>query len=496
MIIHYLRKIIPHNSPVRLWYTRIKNVISGIVIPVKKSDLQNMQIIGVTGTDGKTTTVEMIAHILNELKIPNISASSYAIKMNGKILKMSKRTTSSAYETRKILRQAIQNKIKVIVIEVSSHSLVQWRLFGIKFDVAILTNITHEHLNFHKTIENYANAKKLLFTKYLKNNGIAILPTNDAFGKKWLHTLNTPCTFTFTKNNLMCLFKSLIPTMCQRHIAHAHAYDFQKHIRLFLCPFLKFLNDELPNTLPYSPEHLGAYTDTYGTVFLYNNHQYTLPMLGNYNAGNALAAAIAINALRIPKNYYNQTKTKTQQNTISTHDSLMALENFEGVPGRMQIVPHKTLTCIVDFALTEKAMSSALSTAGEIAKSGKVILVFGASGGQHDASVHPGLAKSAALGSDIAIVTDDEPYDGDPDKIRSNLIKYIKNTLQENPDHTCEYHNIADRKEAIRKAISLAKNGDVVIVTGMGHYTSRTVNGKEVPWSDYEAVKDALLELS
>lgn len=445
-IIAYIRKIIPHNSPIRLWYTRIKNALSGIFVPIKKSDLQHIKIIGVTGTDGKTTTVEIISHILHELNIPHISASSYAIKQNGKVLSMSKRTTSSAYAIRKLLRTAIETDSKVLVLETSSHSFIQWRLWGIRFDVAVLTNITHEHLNFHGTIENYANAKKLLFTKHLKRNGVAILPENDKFGKTWLK--------------------------------------------------------ELPNTMSYNPDKLKAKTNKQSTEFIFEGKQYFIPMPGAYNAGNALAASLAVSLANV--------KNSKKQLDFEIHRALKTMKNFTGVPGRMQIVqipnsePRKAqsgfavkdITCIVDFALTEKAMSSALSTAGEIAKNGKVILVFGASGGQHDASVHPGLAKSAALGSDIAIVTDDEPYDGDPDKIRSSLIKYIKNTLQENPDHTCEYHNIADRKEAIRKAIRLAKNGDVVIVTGMGHYTSRTVNGKEVPWSDYEAVKDALLELS
>ncbi len=428
----YLRKVIPHNSPVRLWYTRIKNASSLVLLPVNTNGIQ---LIGVTGTDGKTTTVEMMSHILNELNIPNITASSYAIKHNSKVLEMSKRTTSSASAVRRLLRTATTNDVQVVVLETSSHGMTQWRLFGITFDTAVLTNITHEHLNFHRTLENYRLAKKLLFTKYLKKGGRAILPTNDECGAQW----------------------------CK----------------------------ELSNTLSYSPQDTNAITDKHGTAFIHDNTQYSMPMLGGYNAGNAIAAALAISSLNI--------QTPKPGFGVTVDDALQALSNFAGTPGRMQIVPTDDITIIVDFALTEKAMSSALATAREVAQGGTVIVVFGASGGQHDASVHPGLAKAAAEGADIAIVTDDEPYDGDPAEIRENLIKNIEktNTNKQNQKLSdratkCEYYNIADRREAIAHALSLTTSGDVVIVTGMGHYTSRTVAGKEVSWNDADVIAEEL----
>lgn len=441
-LISYVRKVVPHSSPIRLWYTRLKNFSGALMVP---TDTKDLLLIGVTGTDGKTTTVEMVAHMLTELNIPHISASSYAIKLNGEVLSMSKRTTSSAYAVHKLIQKAQKEKVTVVVLEASSHSFVQWRLLGVMFDVATLTNITHEHLNFHKTIEHYAAAKKLLFTKYLKPNGTAILPTNDAYGKKW--------------------------------------------IAEFVGKSPKSPMSVYSNQLPYSPENLNTITDKYGTAWVYDGAQYQMPMLGGYNAGNAVAAALAVSALQIP--------------TVSTDDALQALSTFEGIPGRMQLVPADNITCIVDFALTEKAMSNALETAREVAggedSQNKVIVVFGASGGQHDASVHPGLAKAAAEGADVCIVTDDEPYDGDPREIRANLIKHIeqannKTDAQKLSSRTTKFesYDIADRREAIRKALSIASYGDVVIVTGMGHYTSRTIDGKEEPWNDAEVIKEEL----
>ncbi len=386
---------------------------------------KGIELIGITGTDGKTTTVEMLAHILNELNIPYLSTSSLEVKLDGKILTTSKRTTPSLWQLHKLLKQAMSNGAKVAVIEVSSHSLVQWRVLGLKFDATILTNITHEHLNFHKTKERYAGAKKLLFTRHLKSSGAAILPTNDACGVSWI----------------------------------------------------KEFGDR---AIPYTPPV--AITSSTGTSFIYNNKQYSMPILGSYNASNAIAAALALDSLKIIRQDLN----------VSTDDALCSLSNFNGIPGRMQVitVPDSKITAIVDFALTKKAMQGSLSTAREIAKDNRVFVVFGATGGQHDTSVRPGLAEAAALGADVAIVTDDEPYDGNPAEIRDALISYIKNT-----ESKCSHLNIADRRNAIATALSQATNGDVVVVTGIGHYTSRTINGIEEPWNDAKVIKEELLKL-
>ncbi len=415
--IRYLRRVIPHNSPLRLWYTRLQQIYARLLIPV---DIKKIKLIGVTGTDGKTTTVEMLSHILKELNISYLSSSSIDVKIDESVISTSKRTTPSLWQLRRLLKQAINQKARVAVIEVSSHSLVQWRILGLKFDTAILTNITHEHLNYHKTLKRYANAKKLLFTKYLKKDGVAILPTEDKYGNKWL-----------------------------KEFTNAVAYNQPK-----------------------------ATTSIEGTSFTYGNIAYSMPMLGTYNAGNAVASALAI----------HQTI-----NNINVDKSLKALKNFDGILGRMQIIRESlnhNILAIVDFALTQRAMQSALNTARELAKNNQVIVVFGATGGQHDSSVHPGLAKAVAEGSDLAIVTDDEPYDGNPNKIRKNLIEYIKAAKNKG-----DYINIQDRREAIRYALSKASDGDVVVVAGMGHYTSRTVNGKEIPWNDAETIREELAKM-
>jgi UDP-N-acetylmuramyl-tripeptide synthetase len=396
--------------------------VARVFLPV---DVSTLALIGVTGTDGKTTTVEMLSHMLSELNIPHLSSSSLQATLNGEVLLSSKQTTPSLWQLHTLLRKAVKSGARVAVIEVSSHALVQWRVSGLAFDVAILTNITHEHLNFHKTQENYAAAKKLLFTKHLQHGGKVILPTNDAYGSEW---------------------------------------------------FTEFGDQALPYTPPI------ATTDKYGTAFYYNDTSYSMPMLGGYNSSNALAAALALSTL---------TRLK---DTPTAPAALTTLQTFTGIPGRMQLLPTDESSCkatvIVDFALTARAMQSALTTARDIAQSGRVILVFGASGGQHDATVHPGLARAAAEGADSIYVTDDEPYDGDPELIRANLISYIQEAQT-----NCTYKDINDRREAIQNALREAREGDVVLVTGMGHYQSRTIAGKEVPWNDATVIIEELNKL-
>ena len=420
-LLRYLRKVIPHNSPIRLWYTRSLQIYAHITKPTDTSDIK---LIGVTGTDGKTTTVEMIAHILQEQRVKYLSSSSYESKLSGKSLAMSKRTTPSLSTLKELIKQAKAEQTEVIVIEVSSHSLAQWRLFGIKFDTAVLTNITHEHLNFHKTKANYAKAKKLLFTKHLKKSGKAILNKSDQYGAKWLKELGKQAV-------------AYIPPISSVSIS--------------------------------------------GTTFNYNDSEYSLPMLGAYNATNALAAALAV--------------AETLK-SISVGGALSSLKNFSGVPGRMQMItnPDVPFAVFVDFALTRKAMASTLSTLREVAGQHKIFVVFGATGGQHDTTVRPGLAESVSSWADVAIVTDDEPYDGDPAEIREELEQLIKTTNKKNNRNT-QVLNIADRREAIHTALSKVQDGDIVLVSGMGHYTSRTVNGNEVPWNDATVITEELQKL-
>jgi UDP-N-acetylmuramoyl-L-alanyl-D-glutamate--2,6-diaminopimelate ligase len=385
----------------------------------------NIQIIGVTGTDGKTTTVEMLAHILQTHHIPYISSSSLEIKLNGEKISESKRTTPSLGTTLSLLHRAREQGVRVVIIEVSSHALVQWRVLGIKFDTAILTNITHEHLNFHKTKERYAAAKRLLFSKYLKHTGVAILNEQDDYGKQWL-------------NELQC------------------------------------------TTRPYKQPQ--AYTTIHSTEFKYNNKNYMVAMLGTYNAANALAASLAISNT-IPE--------------ISTDDALVSLSDFSGIPGRMQVIDtgNKAVgNVIVDFALTQRAMASTLSTARELTNGGNVIVVFGATGGQHDTSVRPGLCESVSTYADIAIVTDDEPYDGDPSEIRNELVSLIGSADNTNNNST-QVYNVADRREEIHKGLTLSDSRDTIVVSGMGHYTSRTIDGEEVPWSDSKVISTELDKL-
>lgn len=182
-MINILRKIIPQTSLIRTFYSHTKAILANAMYGFPAKDLT---IIGVTGTDGKTTTTEMIYHILEKSGRPvaKISSASFSMK-NSTWENKTKRTTVSPFKMQKFLKQCIKEDIGTVVLEVSSHAIHQKRIFGIKFDIAVLTNISHEHLDYHKTIDNLRDTKKLLFTKYLEKDGVAILNQDDEVTELW-----------------------------------------------------------------------------------------------------------------------------------------------------------------------------------------------------------------------------------------------------------------------------------------------------------------------
>ncbi len=179
----FLRNLFPKNSPVRkVWYM-FKAVLAAFWyrFPAKK-----IQIIGITGTDGKTTTVEMISHIFQTAKILHLKISTVSIFLNEKHSKnATKRTTLSPWQMQKLLRRAVQKKSEVAILEISSHATEQRRIFGIRCDIAGIINVSEGHVDDHGSFEKYANAKKLLFTKYLKTSGAAVLNMNDTVVSSW-----------------------------------------------------------------------------------------------------------------------------------------------------------------------------------------------------------------------------------------------------------------------------------------------------------------------
>ncbi len=383
---------------------------------------RKLVVVGVTGTDGKTTTVNLITHILNFAKY---KAASYST------LSSTHTTTPNTWRMQKFLSEAAQKKLTHVVLEVSSHGIAQRRIAGIKFAVGVLTNIANnEHLDYHKTFENYRDTK------------LGFL--------------------------LQC------PTIV------ANADD----------PSIKFLQDKLTNQnlitysikSPSTVKLTKASYSTKGTIIRLEGYVIKTKLLGEFNVYNILAAVSTAKALQ-----------------ISSGTIVQALQEFEPLVGRVEIVPTESFTSIIDFAHTPQAFQSVVPLAKTFVKDGgKLIHVFGATG-DRDKSKRPLLAKIASEHADVIVLTHEDTY---TENLQA-IVKEVETGLDSNQwidgqgklpnkKKLNKYYKIYDRKEAIQKAVSLAAPGDVVLLTGLGHQRTMNINGKEIPINEKEVLQEAV----
>lgn len=355
---------------------------------------RGLTVIGVTGTDGKTTTVNMIYQILKVSgekvsMISTINAPGFHV------------TSPDPFMVQRFAKKALTAGDKYLILEVTSHALDQYRFWGIKFDVGVVTNITHEHLDYHKTFENYFNVKAGL----LKNVKFSIVnyDLKEVLGK----TKGKLITFGLDKG------------------------DFnQKQIRL------------------------------------------NLKILGDYNIENALAALACGFILDIDRKIAQR-----------------VLERFGGITGRMEeIKNNKGIKIFIDFAHTPNALLQALK-ALRPKTSGRLIAVFG-SAGRRDTEKRSLMGEIAAREADIVVVTAEDPR-GEIEQINAQITKGAEKI---GAKEGINLFITDDRQKAINLvANDLARKGDVVGIFGKGHETSMNLDGrKEIPWSDFEAVKKAL----
>lgn len=434
-----LRKILPQNSFLRRWYSSVNAFFAALFYGFPAYSLL---CIGITGTDGKTTTTEMLAHILRSNHKKVLSISTVATVCGTTHIPTDKRTTPSPWILQKLLKRAKKEGISFAVIEVSSHALSQKRVFGIPFSAAILTNITPEHLDYHKTMAEYANAKKLLFTKKLKKNGVAVLNFSDSFGEKWQKEYVQKLQHSNTQQSPSMLLYSNSP--------NKNALSHNK---------ISFLHTGMECVLR---------AENGKTAKLF------LPLFGEFNIQNAMAA---IQTAR----FFG----------ISLESAAKSFVSFSGVKGRMEpIFLGQDFFVLVDFALTPEAIKNLLQSARNIAPHGKIFLIFGSCGTHPDIHIRKDMGEMAAKYADVVIVTDDEPYYESPAQIRSHILSGAN--AVSSSTKTAEIHEIADRQQAMEFACSMAKKGDVVLVSGMGHLHSRNINGKEVEWNDGNVLRTIL----
>lgn len=381
----------------------------------------DLEIIGVTGTDGKTTTSTLIYHILKSAGKKVALVSTVDAKIGRKNLKTGFHVTSpNPFALQALLRRMRSQKIRYVVLEVTSHGLDQFRIYPIKPKIAVLTNITHEHLDYHGTFEAYRDAKLKLFKHAehaVVNKDLSIFNDINARLPKVLFS-----TYSLTADSQM-----------------------------------------RPDSIDYQSDK---------TVFQLGNMTYTLPMTGEYNLYNALAAISTALLL-----------------DVSTTDIKRALASFKGVKGRLEEVPNsRGIHAYVDFAHTPNALESVLTNLkSKLQKDQKLIVVFGAAG-LRDASKRPLMGRVASSLADKIILTSEDPRIENPLSIAKDILSGMPVRVRKNV--TIEL----DRASAIDLAVNkYAKRGDWVVTCGKGHEESMNLDGfEETPWSDHEALLNAL----
>ncbi len=375
---------------------------------------EKIKVVGITGTNGKTTITYLIEAILQKAKIKTAVIGTVNYRIGKKVIP-SINTTPGPLELQRMLAQMVKEKVKYLVMEVSSHGLDQLRTEGIDFSAGIFTNLTQDHLDYHHTMENYFQAKTKLF-RPLNKNAAAIINNDDFYGKR-INRLTKAKIFTYGVNS-----KAKIQA---------------KSILM----------------------------DSSGTQFTlkYDNKVvcFKINLVGIHNVYNCLAAiSWAISA-------------KINIKLIKD-----ALENFTQVPGRLERIKQNDLGSVfVDYAHTPDALKNVINTLRAISKD-KILVVFGC-GGDRDKSKRPVMGDIASSLADFVIITNDNPRSESPEMIVQDIKKGIKN------------HNfcvIYDRMKAIKKALSLARKSDIVLVAGKGHENYQIVKNKVFHFDDREAV--------
>lgn len=380
---------------------------------------KKLKLIGITGTNGKTTSSYMIKNILEEAGFKVGLIGTIANYIGDKKIP-SHRTTPESLELHKLFKEMVDEGVDYCVMEVSSHSLALNRVYGIEFDEGMFTNLTRDHLDFHKTFENYYNAKLMLF----KNSKASIINIDDEYGEKVFEDISG--------NKITYGIKDTSDVKAKNIHMHSKGISFD------LC-----------------------YKDDIRTI--------NLSMPGKYNVYNALgSAAVCLNE------------------KIDIEKIQNGLKNVF-VPGRCEIVTKDYdlgFEVIIDYAHTPDGLENILRTAREFTK-GRLITVFGC-GGDRDKTKRPIMGKISGKLSDISIITSDNPRTEDPDAIIEDILKGIESD---------NYVVIENRKEAIKKAIKIAKKDDVIVVAGKGHEDYQELNNMVIHFDEREVIADIIKEL-
>ncbi len=392
-----------------------------------KRPAERIAVTGITGTNGKSTTAFLLESILAAAGKKSALIGTIEYHVAGKILP-APHTTPEALELNRIFNEALGSGATDAVMEVSSHALAQQRVFGVPFDVAVFTNLTRDHLDYHKTMEEYFAAKRVLFEGCGTDAPrAAVTNLDDECGAKLAE---------FSRKKSSVVFKY----GWDRGDLHAEKVEITTRGTRF--------------DLVMPEERIAVFSSLIGRVNVYN----ILAAAGAGLARGCSAASIA-----------------------------SGIANLACVPGRFERVDcGQPFTVVVDYAHTDDALRNLTSLARELVSNakGRVLTVFGC-GGDRDRNKRPLMGEAAGRGSDLVVLTSDNPRSEDPLAIMNDAVVGLQKT-------GVRYSVEADRQKAIALALAEAKPGDIVLLAGKGHEKVQVTREGSKPFDDLEVARQAL----
>ena len=371
---------------------------------------KELKLIGVTGTNGKTSTTHMIDDMLKQLGYTSAIIGTNGVIYNGKVLKTNM-TTPDPIELQKIFRLLVNAGVKYVCMEVSAHSIYLDKIEGLKFELVIFSNLTEDHLDYFKTMDNYFDAKRKLFSKkYAKT---ALVNIDDEYGEKMVDCINMP-------------------------VKTYSIYSESNYKASGLC------------------------FENFKQTFEFCGRRLESQFLGEFNVYNLLSAIACLDILN-----------------MGLMDIQKTILNIKMIPGRFnQIVINKKLF-IIDYAHTPDGLLNVLMLSKKIAKSNKLICVFGC-GGDRETQKRSKMGEISTKIADFTIITSDNPRFEDKLKIIKDVESGVVNS---------GYKVIVDRKDAIKYSDKISNVGDVVLIAGKGCEDYIDEMGVKIKYSDYEEVE-------
>jgi len=432
-MLHQLKKLVPRGLMEVYHY-----LLSYVASLIYNNPSREMIVIGVTGTNGKTSTAYMIAKALEAGGAKTGCTTTAIFKVADKEwLNNTKMTMLGRFQLQKLLRQMADAGCAYAVVETSSQGITQHRHQNIAYDICVFTNLTPEHIEAHGGFENYKQAKIRLF-KHMASLAPKILNNHQ------------------------------VPRFAILNCDDKHWLDFKI--------------PELANIVTYGVGDCAQVRASniqetaQGVSFTTSGLTVNLKIMGKVNAYNALAA---LSCAKICG--------------VDLEQAVKSLEAIVNIPGRFESINQgQPFTVLIDYAPEPASLSVIYQTISEL-KPKRLIHVLGSCGGGRDVARRPILGSMAGQTADIVIITNEDPYDDDPMQIINDVADGAKKVGK------IENENlflIIDRREAINKAVALAKPGDLVLLTGKGSEQAICIaNGKKIPWDEREVARQAIKNL-